>query len=259
MFHTEGRAEGRRLYEHIAEALAADIAAGRYPVGSRLPSERDLAQTFGVSRPTVREALIALEIDGLVEIKVGAGIFVQRQTGPEAETGADVGPFELLEARRMIESEICAAAASRISSHQLETLAQLVADMERENQSDVVQSERSDRAFHRLIAEATENSQLVAIVDSLWDARDRSPLIQRMSAKAQAAGVKPMISEHHDILAALRSGSPDAARAAMYEHLSRVIEALLEATEVEEVERARAKVAQQRQRLRAGAPARRIG
>lgn len=242
------RSEVRRLYEHIAEALTARIVAGQYKVGSRLPSERDLAQAFAVSRPTIREAVIALELDGLVEVRVGAGVFVRHDRPQAGGPGPDVGPFELLEARRIIESEICAVAAERITPDRIELLEALVAEMERQNQHDVVQSERTDRRFHETIAEATENSQLQAIMVSLWDARARSPLIRRMSLKALAAGVKPAVSEHRDILDALSRRDPAAARAAMHDHLSRVIDSLLEATEVEEVEQARARVAERRRR-----------
>lgn len=249
------RADGRRLYEHIAEALTQRITSGQYGIGSRLPSERDLAQSFAVSRPTIREAVIALELDGLVEVRLGSGVYVKRST-PLATAGnapgPDVGPFELLEARRVIESEICAMAATRITPAQLELLETLVTEMEHENQHDVVMSEKADRRFHEAIADATENTQLRAVLDSLWDARARSPLIRRMSVKAQAAGVKPAINEHRDILDALRAGDAQAARAAMSEHLSRVIDSLLEATEVEEIERARAHVAEKRRRYSPG-------
>lgn len=248
------RSEGRRLYVHIAEAMSERIVNGRYPVGSRLPSERDLAQAFGVSRPTIREAIISLEIDGLVDVKIGSGVYVKhnRPSAPDGEP--DVGPFELLEARRLIESEICAFAAPRIDDQRLRELETLIEEMAHENEHDVVLSEDADRRFHAAIAAATENSSLVAIVRSLWDARARSPLIRRLSVKAQQAGVKPKINEHAAILQALRARDPEAARAAMHEHLSRVIDSLLLATEVEEIERAKAHVAAQRRRYGLQAP-----
>ena len=64
----------RRLYEQISQKLAKAIAEGEYEVGQRLPSERELAQSFGISRPTVREAIIALELDGLVQVRLGSGV-----------------------------------------------------------------------------------------------------------------------------------------------------------------------------------------
>jgi DNA-binding FadR family transcriptional regulator len=241
--------ETRRLYEQIAQKLASGIAEGKYEVGQRLPSERELAQAFAVSRPTIREAIIALELDELVDVRTGSGVYVINRTPPTGHAGAtDVGPFELLEARRAIEGEACALAATRIDDAQLAELSDLVAEMRSENEHDVVMSEDADRRFHELIARATQNSGMIAAVQMLWDARARSPQNRSMSAKVRARGIKPRIDEHTAIVKALRRRDADAARAAMREHLSRVIEALLEATEVQELERARAQVAEQRRR-----------
>ncbi len=246
------KSESKRLYEQVAEALAARIAAGEPKVGERLPSERDLAQTFGVSRPTVREAVIALELDGLVEVKMGSGVYVRakRPTGGKAgET--DIGPFELLEARRAVEGEACAMAALRMTSETIAQLRALVDEMEDENARDVVMSEDADRRFHMAIVEATQNSAMIQAVRGLWDARSRSPQHQFLSQKVRAAGVKPRINEHAAIVEALNMRDPSAARAAMRDHLTRVIESLLEATETEAMEEARARIAEQRQRYAA--------
>jgi DNA-binding FadR family transcriptional regulator len=248
--NTAFMAETRRLYEHIAEKLASAIAAGRYQIGQRLPSERELAQSFNVSRPTVREAIIALELDELVEVRIGLGVFVTHREPPGGAAGTkDIGPFELLEARRAVEGEACALASQRMSDAQLEQLSELIAEMRDENQhDDVVMSEDADRRFHELIAAATQNSGIALAVQVLWDARMRSPQNRSMSRKVRARGVKPRIDEHTAIVRALKRRDPEAARAAMREHLSRVMEELLEVTEVEEVERARAEVAAKRQR-----------
>src|SRR6185436_6137095 len=80
-------AESRRLYEQIAQQLASAIASAEYEVGQRLPSERELAQQFGVSRPTVREAIIALELDELVEVRTGSGVYVTNREPPSGQTG----------------------------------------------------------------------------------------------------------------------------------------------------------------------------
>jgi DNA-binding FadR family transcriptional regulator len=244
--------ETGRLYERVARDLATKIGQSAYGIGQRLPSERDLAQTYAVSRPTVREAIIALELDGLVEVRLGSGVYVtaKRPRGGKASE-MDIGPFELLEARRAIESEACALAALRITDEELDQLKDLVAEMQAENARDVVMSEDADRRFHMLIASSTQNSAMIAAVQMLWDARARSPQYKLLSAKALAAGVAPRIDEHAEILSALRSRSPDIARQAMRTHLTRVLESLLEATEVQEVERALARVAAERERYQA--------
>src|SRR3954468_6200810 len=97
-------AEARRLYEQISQKLAKAIADGKYEIGQRLPSERELAHSFGVSRPAVRKPIIALELDGLVEVRLSSGVYVTNLHPPSGTEGAkDIGPFELLEARRIIE------------------------------------------------------------------------------------------------------------------------------------------------------------
>jgi DNA-binding FadR family transcriptional regulator len=240
------KAEQGRLYERVAQDLSAKIAGGAYAIGQRLPSERDLAQTYSVSRPTVREAIIALELDGLVEVRIGSGVYVAALVPRGGAAGVtDIGPFELLEARRAIEGEACGLAAARITDDELSQLARMITEMQAAD-ADLVKAEEADRRFHLLIAECTRNSAVVAAVTMLWDARARSPQTQLLSAKAHAAGVGPRLDEHTAILEALASRTPETARQAMRSHLTRVLESLLAATEVEELERARAKVAQAR-------------
>src|SRR6266568_1670312 len=101
--------EARRLYRQVADQLRALIDSGEYAVGSRLPTERELADQLRVSRPTVREALIALEVEGRVRIRVGSGIYVSEPAAltPILPAAAEIeGPFELLRAREFIEGDI---------------------------------------------------------------------------------------------------------------------------------------------------------
>src|SRR5262249_28265178 len=100
--------EPRRLYRQIADQLRHLIDQGEFAVGSRLPAERMLADRLGVSRPTVREALIALEVEGRLKIRVGSGIYVV-EPQPAVAVPANVaieGPLELLRARAFVESAI---------------------------------------------------------------------------------------------------------------------------------------------------------
>ncbi|MDR6147765.1 FadR/GntR family transcriptional regulator [Sphingomonas sp. NCPPB 2930] len=235
-----------RLYERIAREIGAKITAGDYAVGQRLPSERDLAQAHAVSRPTVREAIIALELDGLVEVRMGSGVYVTAATPHGGEPGqTDIGPFELLEARRTIESEVCALAATRIDDA---TLAELRTLTDALHDPDLERAELADRRFHETIARATQNSAMVAMVELLWNARERSPQYRLLSDKAHGAGVVPRLEDHVAILDALIARDPDAARAAMRQHLTNVLDAILAATEVHEMEQARARIAAHRER-----------
>jgi len=242
--------EPRRLYEQISQTLAKAIGEGKYELGQRLPSERELAQTFSVSRPTVREAIIALELDGLVEVRLGSGVYVKNRQPPSGtESAKDIGPFELLEARRIIEGEACALAASRIGDEQLKQLSELIAEMRDDNRhNEILMSEEADRRFHELIASSTQNSGIIAAVEMLWNARSSSPQSHSMDDKGRERGLKPPIKEHAAILRALKARDPEAARAAMHEHISRVIDDMLKVTEVKELERARAVAAEKRRR-----------
>lgn len=241
--------DGRKLYQQAAGAIAAAIQRGDYRPGARIPSERELAEEHGVSRPTIREALIALEVTGLIRSRHGSGIFVVDNPPADAlSLSLDIGAFELTEARRLFEGETAALAALSITDDEVDRLQTLIADMERENETHV-SGEHADREFHLVIARATHNSAIVGVVESLWDARYSSPLCAEMLDRARRVGVKPRIDEHLVLLNALRRRDPAAARIAMRDHLARVIDGLLQATEVDTLERARAEVAEKRNEL----------
>ncbi|MBV9128754.1 MAG: FadR family transcriptional regulator [Verrucomicrobia bacterium] len=88
-----------RLYVQIADQIRSLIDNGEFPLGSRLPTERELAKRLGVSRPSVREALIALEVEGYVEVRPGPGILVSNPQGGTGEFWSDEGPLEILQTR----------------------------------------------------------------------------------------------------------------------------------------------------------------
>jgi GntR family transcriptional regulator, transcriptional repressor for pyruvate dehydrogenase complex len=243
----EGMSErGGKLYRGIVQAIVADIANGVFPVGSRLPAERDLTERFKVSRPTIREAMIALEMQGLVEARKGSGVFVQAASSKDADRELDIGAFEITEARRLLEGEVAAVAATEIDEEQLAELRSLVAKMAQEDDD---AAERADRRFHIAIAEATGNAVIISAVTDFWDMRFRSPLAREVLLKAGSLGTQSRLDEHGAILAALESRSPVDARNAMRDHLSRVIDHLLHVTETEAVERARAESDQRRRAL----------
>ena len=246
-----GAVPGGRLYKRVSDELGAAILSGRYPAGRRLPAERELAETFNVSRPTIREAVIALELQKLVEVRVGAGVFVlepgARERSGIVDPELSIGPFELMEARKIIESETAALAATVIDDEQLERLDRIIDRMEEENRLEV-HGENADRQFHVAIAEATGNSALVAVIDDLWRRRDTSRMIVTTMEKVRSKGIKPVADDHRRILAALRKRNPAAARAAMQEHLTHVIDQLLKATETEAIERVQTELAARRGR-----------
>lgn len=245
-----------RFYARVSGDLQQRIANGEFEVGARLPAERELAQFYTVSRPTIREAIIALEVDGIVSVRQGSGVYVIAKTPRTGIAGVtDIGPFELLEARRAIEAEACALAARQIDDAQLVQLDALVEEMRSDNlMDDIRRSEQADRRFHMLIAEASGNSAIAAVVDLLWEMRFRSPQSRMLTTKAHSAGVKPRVDEHVAIIDALRLRDPEQARFAMQSHLERVLDTLLRTTEVHEIDQARERVQQQRRRYALNLP-----
>jgi DNA-binding FadR family transcriptional regulator len=214
--------EPRRLYRQIADQIAQLIASGEFPPGARLPAERELATSLGVSRASVREAIISLEMGGLVEVRVGTGIFVTAPVtqGTTAGDGGP-GPFELLQARRLVEGEIAALAASKASQEDLEALRECVARMEA-HVDDFAIREASDREFHLRIAKATGNGSLELVVEGLWN--QRAELWGRMQRHFHTVDLAhKTIRDHAAILDAIMARDPSGARAAMHRHLTRVV------------------------------------
>jgi DNA-binding FadR family transcriptional regulator len=215
--------EPRRLYRKIADQLRMLIRDGEYPLGSRLPAERDLAQQLGVSRSSVREALIALEVEGLVEVRAGSGVHVvSRETPASARrVGAGTfGLFEIFRARELVEGEIAALVARDADDVLLGELASALAQMEAEIASGVMPI-AGDRRFHLCLAEATDNGPLQRTVAELYDMRN-SPLFEKFGQHFESADSwRLAVAEHRAIVQALAARDPDAARAAMQRHLQR--------------------------------------
>ncbi len=240
------RPRPEKLYQRVVNAISSAIEQGRYATGTRLPGERELAEEFAVSRPTIREAMIALEIRGLVEARHGSGLYVTAPPANTAEpTELDIGAFELLEARILFEGETAAVAATVIDDAMLDSLDRTLADMARCDPAGA-DAMAADRQFHLTIAEATGNSAISTVVEMLWSLRDRAPLSAHMFAEARREGVNPRVEEHRLIVDALRSRDSAAARTAMRNHLKRVIEDLLEATEVEALRRTKSEIEERR-------------
>jgi len=213
--------EPRRLYRQIADQIRGLIKSGEFPAGSRLPPERDLARQLGVSRPSVREALIALEVEGMVEVRIGSGIYVLVGSETLAVNGPDAtaGPFELLRARYVIESECAALAAKSAKKAHVHALEDALAEMDRDL-ADGRQPLPADRLFHLRIAEATGNGALVAVVKLLWEER-MGPLYKQLEHHYDAPGLwHAAIAEHRGVLKAIVARDSALARTMMQHHLN---------------------------------------
>jgi DNA-binding FadR family transcriptional regulator len=217
--------EPQRLYRQIADQLRALIQSGEFVAGNRLPAERDLAKQLGVSRPSVREALIALEVEGWVEVRTGSGVYVldraqHTQSAEKTISITEWGPLELIRARRVVEGEIAAIAALQAKRKHIDAMRQALADMTRDASAGVLPLE-GDRAFHSAIVESTGNVVLVETVHSFWDSR-RGPLFTRLGGYFETVqSWRSAIAEHTTILDAIAARDGPGARAAMHTHMDK--------------------------------------
>ena len=212
--------EPRRLYQQIADQIRELIQQGGFDIGTRLPPERDLAQQLGVSRPSLREALIALDVEGSVEIRSGSGVYVATPPERPARKTAALGesPTELMQARAALEGSVVVLACAHVDDEALARLAGLLKDM----RGEVVRRRtpiEPDRLFHLAIAQMTGNSVLVRLVGELFDER-HSPISAKLRSRYETARTWNMaLKEHEAILRALESRDPLAAESAMRSHL----------------------------------------
>jgi GntR family transcriptional repressor for pyruvate dehydrogenase complex len=213
--------ESRRLYQQIADQIREMIDRGGFEAGTKLPAERDLALQLGVSRPSLREAMIALDVEGRVEVRSGSGVYVSTaKPGPAPGRTAAMGesPSQLMEARSIIEGEVVTLACARMSPESLEQLREILGQMEA-----AIERRRArvdlDRQFHLTLAEASGNAVLSRLVGELFDER-HSPISSKISSRFESIRTwKTALKEHEAILKALQARDPIAAQAAMRAHL----------------------------------------
>lgn len=214
----------------IANQIKAKIQNGTYRPGERLPSERELADVLEVSRPSVREALIALEIEGYVDVRVGIGVFVIQPLAANgsnealpAESAvpqvlADVGAHDLLEARMLVEPFCAELAARNATPAQLKVMEDAVMALPASGRP----SQHND-TFHLTIAEASGNVALASTVLHLWKLTENSAIVNKLNQHFVVGEVWGIAhGEHLTLLRALQKRQPLAARRAMLAHLTAI-------------------------------------
>jgi GntR family transcriptional regulator, transcriptional repressor for pyruvate dehydrogenase complex len=211
--------ESRRLYLQIADQVRSLIAAGEFSPGNRLPAERELAKQFGVSRPSMREALIALEVEGYVEVRPGSGIIVTTPESGAQDCSGDEGPLEVLRVRSLIEGTIAEEVATDIEPNDIAALEQILVSTEGESTTPVRLA--ADRQFHLYIAAKLGNKVLVRMVTGLLDQGERPWARQFAVHFDNAETWTAVLAEHREIVAALAARNPDQARKAMRTHLQK--------------------------------------
>ncbi|ANF56269.1 FCD domain-containing protein [Halotalea alkalilenta] len=232
-------AKPKRLYQQIAAILRSRIEAGDYPVGSRMPAERLIAEELDISRTVVREALILLEIENRVEVRKGSGIYViepkEAAVEPSPEPYHDelsAGPFEMIQARQLVESNIAEFAARQITKAGILELQEISA---RSRAEDRYRDSDWDRRFHLGVASATQNSVLVYLVEKMWYQRERNPMWRKLFDRIDnRESLASWCDDHDAILRALIRRDPVEARSAMWRHLENTRQMLFDASTVED-------------------------
>lgn len=219
-----------RAYEPVAHELLVLILGGHLAVGDRLPSERQLAARFGVSRTTVREALAALEARGLVVTRVGSGTFVaEREPSDQDEVSSDDSPSEVMEARLVLEVAIARLAARRapLAPDALERVRATVEALERTATPEVL-PDGLDRDFHRSIAQLTGNEYLASLVEPLWHTIEQALYTTLRKRNWTLEHTERTAKEHRAIYEALRAGDVELAAFATERHLRGLMAVLFE-------------------------------
>jgi GntR family transcriptional repressor for pyruvate dehydrogenase complex len=229
----------QRVYAQIVEQIIDLIKRGEFPVGTQLPPERDLAQRLGVSRASVREALTALQILGLVETKSGQGTFVcARDISPFFHPGGfglgefyadDESPFAILQARKTIEPPIAALAAQQCSDESLK-LIEAIQDMVEADLGHVHIFREGDRRFHLAIAEITGNPVCVRVMSIIYELMGQKLWTAlRDSAFTTTRRLQEYEGQHRAVYEAIKARDAQAAAARMREHLESVEQLMVEA------------------------------
>jgi len=214
-------ARGTRLADQVASALTESIVSGRFELGDKLPSERELCEQFGVSRPVVREAVRSLIAKGLLADAPRRGHVVAalgRDVLTESLTlylrGQRLDYRKLMEVRALIEVENAGLAAGRASPDHVDAVRRAAARLHPELSAE--QAALADVEFHRAIATATENEFFELLLDSIRDAL----ITVQLPTLADPEIVRAASRAHARIVARIAAGDPVGARAAMRRHLA---------------------------------------
>lgn len=228
--------ERKRLFFRIANELEQEIIAKNYKPGQKIPTEKELSETYGVSRSVIREAILTLEIKGYVEARAGSGVVVINVPPQALKVDYyEVGPFELLQARQIFEREAAALAAMQVTRRDLIKLQKTLESgkiiLEEPNRNNKFYLQ--DKEFHMIIAKASNNLAIVSTIHNLWQLRSQNTLWNKFSKNLEntVADYKQAQKDHEEIFNALVKKSPSKAREAMNNHISNIQKLLLEFTQ----------------------------
>ena len=229
----------KRPYQEVGEKLKQQLSDGQYAVGDKLPPEREIASQLMVSRTIVREAIIMLELELLIEVRMGSGTYVLNL--PEQIVASsnqveldDAGPFEMLQARQLLESNLAEFAAVQVTPNDILKMRRALA-LEKKELMEGVEECTGDKEFHLYIAEATQNSVLVEMFKFSWKIRENNPMWKVLHSRINTISYrKEWLVDHEEILKALQRKDSTSARNAMWQHLENVKNILFELSDTED-------------------------
>jgi GntR family transcriptional repressor for pyruvate dehydrogenase complex len=224
----------KRIYEEIIEQIRVLVTEGHLQPGDRLPSERELAAQLNVSRASVREALSALEMMGLLEIRSGEGTFIKKINIDSVVTPLTWvlsmekdTVLELLEVRKIIEGQAVALAATRSQAEDLRELEEALTLMYEDLQTGQL-GETADLRFHYAIAKASHNKILLRLMNAISDTMHQALKTSRIRLYEGQDAPERLYQEHKFVLEAISKQNPEQARRIMLDHLAGVEDKLLQ-------------------------------
>lgn len=218
----------RRIYEEIVEQIRLLVSEGHVKAGDRLPSERDLAERLQVSRASVREALSALEMMGLLEIRSGEGTYIK-----QVNIDSVVAPLawvlsmekdmvlELLEVRKILETQAAVLAAERAEAEEISEMKDALDQMKMDLQAGRL-GDSSDHSFHYAIARGTRNKILIRLMNAISDTMVQTLRASRIKLFESEGVPERLYEEHQNIFRAIEAKSQTEAHSLMLQHLEGV-------------------------------------
>jgi len=218
-----------RVADKVADQLKKLISDGVVKVGDRFPPERELAEQMGVSRSSVRDALQQLEMQGMLDIVHGGGSVVRNITGQEIRKALELflerdpkRVLELAELRAFMEAWAAREAAKHRTEAELETIRGYLEEMEGDFEKGQIRYD-VDFKFHTEIAAATHNTIYLHLIDNIYSLINYSIKVHREEVFTGRGDQETILNHHRNIYDTIRAGNPDAAEAAMKEHLAFVV------------------------------------
>ncbi len=219
--------KNERLYIRVSQDIKKYLLENNFLEGDRLPSETELSKVLGVSRATVREAIVALEVSGVLDVRRNVGAVVLNLGGDlHSLVNIEAGPFEQVRVRKLLEPEAARLAAENRTDEQCQAMESAIEMMVGENRAGF-ETEEGDMQFHLLIAKASGNSLLSSYIEGLWEMRHHGKLWPQLQRSVDISAMRTRaVFQHMRVLEAIKSGNPEGAAQAMAKHLDSVEEEL---------------------------------